>query len=118
MASKKHVGPVNVVKAKVEDFLNDCANSLSPQGGESGAVPDCKTSIPGSNPGGASKILKKSALFVRAWHKHRLPDGLKLLIRRRTPTVQHVDSPRVVRARFREGGGLENLNSVTGHPLV
>jgi hypothetical protein len=43
----------------------------------------CKTSIPGSNPGGASKFLRKSASFVRVWRKRRLPNGLKLLMRRR-----------------------------------
>jgi hypothetical protein len=31
----------------------------------------CKTFIPGSNPGGASKILKKSALLPRERTRHR-----------------------------------------------
>jgi hypothetical protein len=32
----------------------------------------CKTSIPGSNPGGASKFLKKNASLVRWRHNHVL----------------------------------------------
>ena len=44
------------------------------------------------------------------WRKRPLPDGLKLPLRRRPAIVQAVDLPRVVRADFREGGGLENLH--------
>jgi hypothetical protein len=42
------------------------ASKMSQQVSEPGPV--CKTSIPGSNPGGASKIPQKLASFVRTWH--------------------------------------------------
>jgi hypothetical protein len=38
----------------------------------------CKTSIPGSNPGGASKILRKFAPLVRAWRNLALAGVPKL----------------------------------------
>jgi hypothetical protein len=38
----------------------------------------CKTSIPGSNPGGASKFLKKKALLVRRRYKRAPVDVPRL----------------------------------------
>src|SRR5262249_41463613 len=61
--------------------------------------PNCKTSTPGSNPGGASKIIKKTASFLCSWRKQPLPDGLKLPLWRRHGTAQLDDSPDVVRTR-------------------
>src|SRR4029453_17740662 len=82
------------------------------------AEPDeiCKTSIPGSNPGGASKILKNSASFVRAWRKQPLPSGLKLLTRRPPPSVQDVASPRVLPCTLR--GGRRFTGPPSFNPLL
>jgi hypothetical protein len=48
--------------------------------------PVCKTSIPGSNPGGASKILQKSASFVPWRHKQVFANVPKL----RAPEQLHL----------------------------
>jgi hypothetical protein len=52
----------------------------------------CKTSIPGSNPGGASNILRKTASFVLAPHNRVLVNGLESLLPRHSLTSQVADS--------------------------
>jgi hypothetical protein len=56
----------------------------------------CKTSIPGSNPGGASKTLKKTALFVPATHKRADVNGLELRLGRYGLPLQATHSFAVV----------------------
>jgi hypothetical protein len=69
----------------------------------------CKTSIPGSNPGGASNFTVQIRSSVRAWCKRLLRDGLKLRPSSGSQIWQCIDSSRVVRGRSRQGGGLLDL---------
>jgi hypothetical protein len=55
IASKPLVILVIVVRAKGVGFPNDSAKCLTRRAGRKCSDPDCKTSTPGSNPGGASK---------------------------------------------------------------
>jgi hypothetical protein len=52
----------------------------------------CKTSIPGSNPGGASKTLTKTSSLVLGRHNRAPANGLESHPRRRPLTPQVADS--------------------------
>ena len=54
---------VFVVEAKGRGFPNDLAKLLIHRGRRNLPDQGCKTSIPGSNPGGASRFFKHSPLF-------------------------------------------------------
>jgi hypothetical protein len=68
-----------------------------------------QTSIPGSNPGGASKFSVQIRSFVRPRRKRMLRDRVKLLRPSHLPIGERVDSVRVARERIGKAGGFGNL---------
>ena len=63
----------------------------------------CKTSTPGSNPGGASTFLEKIGSIVLVPHNQRRVNGLESLVDARQRIAEIVDSSRVVNCKRWEG---------------
>jgi hypothetical protein len=74
----------------------------------------CKTSIPGSNPGGASNFSVQIRSFVRAPHKRRLVNCLESPCDGDAHWAQVADSVRVAYAANGRGRGSQDLRQLRG----